>query len=272
MRSLETFFALNPVFTFDEAKDYLSAHAKMRSSVPKLLHYHHKMGRILLIRRGLYYVVPAGTLAATCPVDGQLVASKMVADAVLGYHTALDVHGVSHTVWSSFYFPTKTRAKGPFTFRGCTYQAVSIPTALVKTVQADFGVMTIERMGVKMKVTTLERTLVDVLDRPQLGGGWEEIWKSFEGVEYLDLEQIIEYALLLSNRLVIAKVGYFLDTHREQFRVTEKHLEKLHRFPMSQARYVERVSKGPQKLIPSWNLIIPQALHERSWEEPHGDF
>ena len=51
--------------------------------------------------------------------------------------------------------------------------------------------MSIERLGVKIAVTTLERTFVDMLDRPHLSGSWEEIWKSFENIEYLDLNQVI---------------------------------------------------------------------------------
>lgn len=272
MRPLEVFFALNPVFTVEEAKRYLAKHQARQGSIGKLLHYHHKQGRILLIRRGLYYVVPPGTHIATCPVDPYLVASKMANDAVLAYYTALDMHGHAHTVGSHFYYFTKNRAKKPFTFRGCTYQAVSIPSALAKTQKTHSGIMTIERMGGKIAVTILERTFVDILDRPYLAGSWEEIWKSFEGIEYLDLDQVIEYALLLSNHLIIAKVGYFLDTHREQFNVSEEHLEKLHRHLFSQPHYIERFPKGPQKLIHAWNLIIPQALYNRHWEEPHGDF
>ena len=47
--------------------------------------------------------------------------------------------------------------------------------------------------------TSLERTLVDVLDRPDLTGSWEEIWRSLESIEFFDIEQIVEYVLLLEN-------------------------------------------------------------------------
>ena len=41
---------------------------------------------------------------------------------------------------------------------------------------------TLDRQGLPIRVTGLERTLVDVLDRPALAGGWEEAWRSWEGV------------------------------------------------------------------------------------------
>ncbi len=40
---------------------------------------------------------------------------------------------------------------------------------------------------------------MDVLDRPDLGGGWEEIWRSLEMVEFFDLDVVIKYTLLLEN-------------------------------------------------------------------------
>ena len=46
-----------------------------------------------------------------------------------------------------------------------------------------FGVLTTERAGMSLRVTNLERTFVDVLDRPLFSGGWEEVWRSLEAVE-----------------------------------------------------------------------------------------
>ena len=48
-----------------------------------------------------------------------------------------------------------------------------------------------DRMGMDVRVSSIERTLVDSLHRPNLSGGWEEIWRSFESVNFLDLDQLI---------------------------------------------------------------------------------
>jgi hypothetical protein len=52
----------------------------------------------------------------------------------------------------------------------------------------------------ELRVAGLERTLVDVLDRPDLSGSWEEIWRSLESVEFFDLDKVVEYALLRRKR------------------------------------------------------------------------
>ena len=72
-----------------------------------------------------------------------------------------------------------------------------------------FGVEARDRVGLDVAVTGLERTLVDLFDRPHLGGGVEEVWKSLATVEFFDLEAVTEYAALLGNATTVAKVGFF---------------------------------------------------------------
>ena len=72
-------------------------------------------------------------------------------------------------------------------------------------------------------MTTLERTLVDVLDMPRHGGGWEEIWHSLESVEFFDVDAVTDYALKLGSAVTVAKVGFFLEQHREELMLEESH-------------------------------------------------
>ncbi len=43
-----------------------------------------------------------------------------------------------------------------------------------------------------MRVASLERTLVDVLNRPRYPGGWEEVWRSLESVAFFDLDRVVQ--------------------------------------------------------------------------------
>ena len=98
---LQAFFAAHPIFSRTELTTHLGAH---RSENPKavdaLLRYHVRAGHLLKLRRGLYAAVPAGTDPVDCPVDPYLLASRLAEDAVLGYHTALEVNGKAHSVFS----------------------------------------------------------------------------------------------------------------------------------------------------------------------------
>ena len=140
-----------------------------------------------------------------------LVASRLAPDAVLAYHTALSFHGRAHSVAERFVFLTATRSR-PLAFRTWQFRPVSFTKALCRAHEEFFAVQETERSGLPVRVTTLERTLVDVLDRPDLGGGWEEIWRSLGTVEFFNLDRVIEYATLMDNATTAAKVGFFPGT------------------------------------------------------------
>jgi len=52
---------------------------------------------------------------------------------------------------------------------------VALPKSLLEKGLEGFGIATAERAGLEVRVTRLTRTQVDVLDRPDTSGGWEEI-------------------------------------------------------------------------------------------------
>jgi len=261
------FFGLNPVFT----KSEFSARATpgktvSRRTVDSLLAYHVRTGRLLRLRRGLYAVVGPGASSETQPVDPFLVAAKLADDAVLAYHTALEFHGKAYSVHERVNYLTASAAR-PFRFRSQTFRGVAFPRSLVAKEQCLFEVKTLDRAGVSVRVTSLERSLVDVLDRPDLGGGWEEVWRSLELVEFFDLDRVIEYALLLENATVAAKVGLFLEQHRDVLMVEDKHLQMLKERRPRSPHYLERHQGKNVRLVAEWNLIVPQRILDRAWEE-----
>jgi predicted transcriptional regulator of viral defense system len=162
-----------------------------------LLAHHMKTGRILRIRRGLYVSVSFGFSPESCPLDTFLLAGTMSDDAVLAYHTALEFYGKAHSFQKRLLFLTG-RAIRPVTFRGYDSEGgICFPKTLVENKKEFFAVDTAERVRYPVRVTSLERTMVDVLDRPSLGGGWEEIWRSLESVEFFDVDKVVDYSLLL---------------------------------------------------------------------------
>jgi predicted transcriptional regulator of viral defense system len=274
MMKLDEFFAINRVFTLKDLESRIAANQNSftkNSTLYNLLTYHEKQGHIRRIRRGLYHSVPKGLDPAQCPVDSFLVASKMAEDSVIAYGSALDFHGKLHSIQSRMIYLTKKRVMASFDFHDIKYQAVAIPSALKATNQETFGVQSIDRLGQSVMVTSLERTLVDVLDRPYLCGSWEEIWLSLESIEYLDMDQVVKYALFLSNSTTIAKLGFFLETHREALMIPELYFDQLHKHCPTKPHYMDRNQSEPQKMINKWNLVVPQSIINRSWEEPNAD-
>jgi predicted transcriptional regulator of viral defense system len=161
-----------------------------------------------------------------------------------------------------------------FAFHGQYFQAVPFPQALVRRSAERFGVRRIDRLGVDVDVSSLERTLVDSLDRPDLSGGWEEVWRSLESVPYFDLDEVVEYVALLDNATTAARVGFFLEQHQEPLAVDQSYLTRLRALRPKGKHYMDRAAarmngpRQPGRLVPEWNLVVPLDILQRSWEEP----
>ncbi len=264
---MDEFLQQHAVFTTKELDRFLSARGSGNPNTRgSLLTYYRKKGRIIPIRRGLYATVRIGSDPASSPVDPYLVAAKLTLDAVLAYHSALEFHGKAYSVHTSLYYISATKST-PLTFQGHEFVRAPVPLALQAKGEEMFGVIQRNRSGVNLRITNLERTLVDVLDRPDLSGSWEEIWRSLESIEFFDIDQVIAYVLFLENATTAAKVGFFLDQHREVLMVEDVHLETLRRLRPRQPHYFVRGKRNDCRLVGDWNLMIPVEILNRSWEE-----
>ena len=264
---LNTFLSQHDVFTVEELDLFLSKEGSGKPNTRKaLLTYYRKQGRIIPVRRGLYAVVPFGSSPDSSPVDIYLLAAKMAPDAVLGYHTALEFHGKAYSVYNRLHY-LSTRRSLPIKFRSFEIRRVSVPQSLRVKGQEMFGVVRHKRSGSELRVTSLERTLVDVLDRPDLTGSWEEIWRSLESVEFFDIEQIVEYVLLLENATTAAKVGFFLEQHKESLMVDDVDLQLLRKLRPRQPHYLMRGKRKGGRWVKEWNLMVPDEILNQSWAE-----
>lgn len=259
------FFARHPVFRVDE---FAAARAETkRSSQHSLLSHHSGTGRLLHVRRGMYAVVPEGFDAETFRVDPYLITAKAADDAILAYRTALAFHGYGYSAHNSMIYLTAKSESTRFQFQDTEYIGVTQPKSLLKVGKQMAGVDFVDRSGMLIQVTSLERTLVDCFDRLDLAGGIEEAWRSLEAVGYFNFKLIVEYLELLDSALTTAKVGFFLDRNRERLHVSEKNFEFLRSRCPQYPTYMFR-SERTGKLVRDWNLIVPVQVLERSWEEP----
>ncbi len=107
-------------------------------------------------------------------------------------------------------------------------------------------------------MTSLERTLVDVLDRPSLAGGMEEVWRSLAALPAVDPVALLDYVRVLNNKTVAARVGYFLESRREELAVPASTLEALQGLLPGHPVHMERALGG--RLNRRWRLIVPAEL------------
>jgi len=226
---------------------------------------HAAAGKLLHVRRGLYASVPVGATPDTFQVDPFLLATKLASDATVAYHAALQFRGRAYSIWHRFAVLTRRHVR-PLTFQGSELLSVRPPRALEDLPDLGGGIVVEPHAGGIVRVTTFERTLVDVLDAPDLGGGWEEVWRSLEMVEYFDLDAVVDHTLRRSSAITAARVGFFLEQHREELFVEEQHLEALREHAPRQPRYLDR-EREAGRLVKRWNLVVPERVIHRAWAE-----
>ncbi len=264
---LNEFFMKHAVFTVEELDLLLSKRGSGNPNTRKsLLTYYKNQGRIVSVRRGVYAVVPYGNEPASNFADPYLIAAKLTADAVLAYHTALEFYGKAHSVYSRRYYLSGNKSQ-PLMFQSNEFIRAAVPFPLKKKRMEMVGVETNSRSGVKVRVTNLERTFVDIMDKPDLTGSWEEIWRSLESIEFFDLDQVVEYVLLLNNATTAAKVGFYLEEHRESLMVEEAYLKSIRDMRPRQPHYLNRNDRKNCKWNKNWNLLIPTEILTKQWEE-----
>jgi predicted transcriptional regulator of viral defense system len=275
MSSMNTvqFFNQYPVFTHEEFVQYLESHGTTNSNTQReILANHLNKQNIIRIRRGLFATIPMSVAnhAEGFHVDPYLLASRISTDSILAYHTAFDFHGISYSTPHQFTVLSQKDIRS-FSFQQAKYIGLPHPQILIKKNKIDFEVMTAERQGLMIKVTSIERSLVDMLHRPLYAYGWEELWRSAYFISILNLDKIIEYANLLDNATTFAKLGFFLQEFKKQFSVDETSLMQLETKKPVGVHYLAQNKRNAGKLVKRWNLIVPDRIIQKAWEEPNND-
>jgi predicted transcriptional regulator of viral defense system len=177
----------------------------------RLLRHLAEQGWVARLQRGLYATVP---LEAEDPqrwsVDPWAVAMAALAPGYVGGWTALHHWDLTDQVFATTVFITSR----PVPRRRRTIGDVRLELRH-RPERALFGTRRVWREGTPVSVSDRERTLVDCLDDPSLGGGLghtvEALTVYAEGSD-VAWERLIEYGDRLGNRTVFKRLGYVAET------------------------------------------------------------
>ncbi len=179
----------------------------------RLLRHLAEQGWVARVRRGLYATVP---LEAEDPqhwsVDPWAVAAAALAPGYIGGWTALHHWDLTDQVFATIVFITSR----PVARRQRTIGSARLELRH-RPERALFGTRRVWREGSPVEVSDRERTLVDCLDDPTLGGGLRHTAETLsaysELVDPAGWERLIEYGDRLGNRTVFKRLGYIAETH-----------------------------------------------------------
>ncbi|OGT39955.1 MAG: hypothetical protein A3E81_02225 [Gammaproteobacteria bacterium RIFCSPHIGHO2_12_FULL_36_30] len=258
----QQFFFQHPIFSF---KQFVRAMQHSENTCSVMLNHHLKTGNIVRIKQSLYAAIPSGANPQKFSIDPYSIISNLCNDALIAYHTALQFHGLAYSFHFQHIFQT-TKEIRSFQFRQDRFKVTQFSKFLPKSKYFIFSEK-IDHHGFLIRVTNIERTIVDTLDRINLSGGLEEVWRSLQNIQSANVKNIIDYAILLKNSTTIAKVGLYLRLHQKQWAISEKYFEKLKKYLPQSVHYLDRNHRINGKFIKEWHIVVPNELMNEQWEE-----
>jgi predicted transcriptional regulator of viral defense system len=212
-----------------------------------------KRGLADRVMRGVY-VSQAGRYSREEP-DPYLVAAAVSADAVMVYHSALELHGLAHSASRRVQFAS-TRATPRFTYRDFEFRRYDPqkPLASADSVQST---TLVRRPDGVVRVTSRERTLVDCVNRADLAGGLEEVYRSLAALPYVDASNVLAYLRELQSPTAVARTGWLLEQRAQEWYVSGDHLEEM-RSMLGRGPYYLTRSNQAGTWVPSWRLYLPE--------------
>jgi len=254
------FFSDAPVF--DRAQ-YAEAVGRQPNDrvVSAMLDQHLRAGNIRRIARGVFASVPKHADPATWSVDRFLAASKLRKGGVIAYHSALELHGYAYTEGPD----VQVVAPGqPLTLEaeGVTCRFLRPPKGLI----TPGAIEAIDRLGVMVPVTTLERSMADLFDRPDLAGGGEELLNSLDIVPRVDVTRLREQVVAIGNATAAALCGWWLENAAPDLRISKAAVEAFRPLAPKQPRYALGAKPGDAKLVPGWRVFLSSSLTDRRFE------
>lgn len=254
------FLRTHRVFNTDEWERYCSLSGyHSRNQLAKLV----RNRKIRKIRNRLYSVVPEGMEQNITP-PSLLTAAKLTPDAVLGYRSALSFYGMSRNIQSSHTFLSRHRIK-PCRINDTCFHPCLPPSSLRNS---NTLVEEYRMLNTPVKVVAKERLLVDLLDRMELSGGWEEITNAFRYENDLDWNKMLHYVKLLGHPAATARLGSMLEQFQDTMMVPENLLMALESLVPDVPEHFYR-SKRTGSFVKRWNLYVPDEIRGSVREEDY---
>lgn len=254
------FFSAKPVFGRAE---YAQAVGRRPDDkvVTAMLTQHLHAGNIRRIARGVFASVPKHADASKWGVDRFLAASRLRRGGVIAYHSALELLGCAYTDGHEVQVIAPGEP-GIVETADFTCRFVKPPRGLTPPE----GVTTVDRLGLEVRVTSIERTIADLFDRYDLAGGAEELFNSLDLVARVDATALLRFARALANAAAAGAMGYWLEREKTRLGVPDSVISELRTLAPSQSRYALGAKPAAGRLAKGWNVILPTEIIERGFE------
>lgn len=231
------------LFTRKEVEECFSSKESSRIWIQNEI----KNNNIIRIRNGLYSVVDPTT--GNVYASKYLIGSTINSSSYISYHSALDYYGLTNQNYNVVYISSNTMFKN-FTFSKIDYKFIK-SISNIEINKIDYGAT--------LKVTSLERTIIDCIRNLRLGGGIEEVLNSLSLIKSLNEDKLLFVLKIYNDNLLYSKVCYLLEVFNNNYHLSKsffleckKHLNTYQSYFLKEMNFKLELNK--------WNLYAPSKI------------
>ena len=177
------------------------------------------------------------------------IASKISNTSFVCYHSALEYYGLANQVFGDVLVGSLTKFNN-FIFEDNEY--------ICKSVKSVKFVNNIVSEGIK--VSSLEKTIIDCIDNIDLAGGIEEVLNALEQIKYVDENKLIEILKDTDKIFLYQKVGFLFELYNSQLGLSNNFFAECKSHIGKKVNYFMRYEFKDTELNEKWNLIVPKNI------------
>ncbi|MGI6136959.1 MAG: type IV toxin-antitoxin system AbiEi family antitoxin domain-containing protein [Christensenellales bacterium] len=240
---MDSFLLQNSIIRYSDVKSHFTSDVDLQNVIKRLV----DKGQLKKIKNGLYAVI--NPITSDIFANRFEIATSLYDDCCVSYHSALEFYGLSNQMYSEVYV-TAPRRYNKFEFEGLNYSFFEM--------KRKAGIVEKEHNSL-IRVTDLERTVIDCIDRIDLAGGIDELIMALNMVTYLDEAKLLAYLEELGKKFLYKKTGFFLQSLDSQH-FSDKFFKTCKENMSNRADSIVENNWVPKRFNTGWKLIVPQTL------------
>lgn len=235
------------VFNFNDAFEIFKNKATTYGALGRL----EKQGLIKKIRNNLYVSInPATGYAFATKYQ---IGSSVNKDTFISHISALEYYGYQNQVSNVCYVSSSSRFN-TFEYEGINYKHIST--------KSNKGIISPSYTEL-IKITDIEKTVVDSIQTIGSIIGLEELIYSLEIIPKLNEKKIIEYLEDYNIQALYQKTGYLLTLFNETLMLSEFFFESIKKRIHKGVVYISDDAKQSGVFIKAYQVIVPKWLEKR---------
>ena len=224
--------------------EHITGNAETANS---LLTNYQKKGYIESVKRNLYVAVSMETGQAV--PNRYRIASHIADGAYISHHSAFEYYGCANQVFYEVYVSGDKRFE-QFEYDDVIYRYVAS--------RINIGV---EMKPDGVRVTDIERTVLDSINDFEKIAGLEELLRCLELIPRINEEKLLEYLEWYGKQFLYQKAGYVLNHLKNDLQLSDRFFEVCERRVSKSVRYLYGGIGHEQNTFDNrWQLFVPKNL------------